>query len=533
MTTLSRPTPSPSTDAEIAERICKEARNKEVRFALVVDTHRGAVMVRSGAGESWDCLAIGDIDDGSIQALCRLAKTKRATWSQVAELGDAVALASAAAHASALNTTALKQWGKSRDAVTGSGPDGRRGDISQRVRDEVIALAAWHCQMCGIDLRSHLAGGARGNYSYLAHIVAASKDGPRGDCDLPADQINAPANLMLLCDKCHRLIDRVDPGSYPRERLMKIRQQSINDVNRLLSTLAYPPAQILVIGGNISGQVPGFDQYIAEQAMWNQRLRPTGATDWFAHSGHLGDATKPHYWHSTFELLRMEVPKLRMLLNGSARGGVTASRLAVFPLHNMSVLILAGRLVGEGRSVYTFQFHRDAVSGQPGGQWNWPRTAEPAADKYHLRVLQPADGGKDAVLLFHLTTQAPLAEMPSTFQTDGRWILPVVEITVERPGHGVIGHTRDLELLGRALDEALHLLQDEWRVERVHCLMLAPASACFRLGQKLQAKFHKRIRLYEREQYRGSASCGQFVPTIDIHAGEAVLTGTEHSVPLS
>lgn len=61
-----------------------------------------------------------------------------------------------------------------------------------------------------------------GNYSYFAHIVASSEDGPRGNKD-SEKLANEPTNIMLLCDKCHRLIDKIAPNEYGIEHLRKMR----------------------------------------------------------------------------------------------------------------------------------------------------------------------------------------------------------------------------------------------------------------------------------------------------------------------
>lgn len=52
----------------------------------------------------------------------------------------------------------------------------------------------------------------------LAHIISKSKKGPRGKSDLNAKERDEYENLILLCPKCHRLIDK-KPEQYPAETL--------------------------------------------------------------------------------------------------------------------------------------------------------------------------------------------------------------------------------------------------------------------------------------------------------------------------
>ena len=100
-------------------------------------------------------------------------------------------------------------------------------------------------QGCGIRLDRDTLSGEESYFGYLAHIVPASESGPRGnqarpgECERLAD---VAENIMLLCDKCHRLIDRVAVSEYPRERLEAMRKQFLEVANDCLSQLSFRDA---------------------------------------------------------------------------------------------------------------------------------------------------------------------------------------------------------------------------------------------------------------------------------------------------
>lgn len=60
--------------------------------------------------------------------------------------------------------------------------------------------------------------------SEIAHIVAQSKDGPRGNYPLDLDKRDNYDNLILLCQKHHDLIDK-NPETYPVEKLRRYKQE--------------------------------------------------------------------------------------------------------------------------------------------------------------------------------------------------------------------------------------------------------------------------------------------------------------------
>ena len=59
--------------------------------------------------------------------------------------------------------------------------------------------------------------------SKIAHIVAESPDGPRGNYPLSIDERNKEDNLLLLCGKHHDMIDNL-PQLYTVERLRQIKE---------------------------------------------------------------------------------------------------------------------------------------------------------------------------------------------------------------------------------------------------------------------------------------------------------------------
>ena len=176
-----------------------------------------------------------------------------------------------------------------------------------------------------------------------------------------------------------------------------------------------------------------------------------------------------------------------------------------------------------------FQPHRDQVSGNLGGEWASPGVPEPATDKFKLIThKKPEAGDREVVLQINLTAQIPGAELGPAIHDGDRWLLPAMEITVDQCSHRVMSHVKDAELFGICLDKALRLIQDEWRLETVHLIVIAPTTACFRTGQKMQARHHADFLLYERVPGGGG-----FAPTIRISPTEVRMQSTGTSVSIS
>lgn len=421
----------------------------------------------------------------------------------------------------------LKSWMKSLD--------GRHGHASPETKAKVAGFAANRCQFagCGEDLSAHLVTGRTGNFSYFAHIIAASEDGPRGHATLSAQLADDPDNFLLLCDKCHRLIDKVDPDSYPADMLQQMRTDSINEVQRLLDTLRYPEVERLYIHGNITAQMSQISDRDANSALWKAKLRPSpklaDSAFYFGGAHHA-----PHddaYWPTVFKTLQYDLPMFQSKLNGVGNSGRPRPPLAVFPLHGTSVLILAGRILGDMPGTHVFQPHRNKVGEHMETRWAWPDDGvSPGPGKYQVKELKAnTTESEEAALLVSLTYGITTKRLPSPIVIRDALAMPTLEITVDRPNSDVIRHPDDLVQFGAAVDDALRTLQDGWKVKKVHLFVGAPTSAVLMVGQKMQAR-HQATFFINETLPNGPDS--PFAPTIAISATAVTAIRSNQSVSL-
>lgn len=116
----------------------------------------------------------------------------------------------------------------------------RTNALSELSRRVLWTRAAGRCQYtgCNKSLIGDLISGAEDkNFGFVAHIVADTAPGPRGDTvrsPLLSDDVN---NLMLLCYVHHKLIDVDAVAEHPEGRLLAMN----------------PPSRILWPGGRRVG----------------------------------------------------------------------------------------------------------------------------------------------------------------------------------------------------------------------------------------------------------------------------------------
>lgn len=467
------------------------------------------LFARAAEGETWQELRRNALDTDALAALKKAAGKGRVLWQDVKGELAVISPGSAAKRAS---VSVIAEWAKRREALTA--PRSRReGEASARTRGEVAALAANRCQMCGDDLRAHV-GATRGNFSYFAHIIASSPDGPRGSDKESTARADDPTNLLLLCDKCHRRIDRIEPNEWDAPRLFALRDRSIAMVTELLNKLKLPEARVLACVNSVEGQMPVFSRDQAERALWAAGLRRSQEpVEFFAKLGHLSGATNPATWASLAEQLgKSGISQLTTLLDSTRTAESPAHILAVFGLHAMSVLVLLGRLLGDSSDIRLFQRHRERER----DHWSWPATSAPGLVVHAHRKGPKPTVGCEALLRVALTANNPLRDLPSSLVSGDEYTLPTIEITIDRPSPLCVSHEEVLSRVTARLREVTQELHDEWHVGRVHAVPVAPATVCIRLGQLLQARHHPEYLIYERDQ-----ASGAFEPVLRLHRTEA------------
>lgn len=520
----------PASDEALAQ-VLRGLSASGVKVMVVANAYTARIASDDGTG-AWKEVARGDFGLKTGAAAKAIAAAGDLVWCDVSGALAAMDLATAAGNP--VGASFIDGWLAAADALTGS--DGRGASPAKDDLNYLGYLAGWRCQFsgCGKDLRRESLSGTPGNFSYFAHIIASSAKGPRGDDLLSSLRSSDIENIMLMCDECHRRIDRVDPERFTVDVLNKMRQDSINEVRRLLNTLQYQEAVPLVIMGNITAQSPRFNQRDAEEAMWTRQLRmaSTGPERYLSNEGRLHDPHSPTYWGTAFNSLAEDIPMLRRRLNGTLKDDGTRMPVAIFPLHGTSFLTLAGRVVGEGSRVTVFQYNRDRPAGLPGGPWAFDENAPaPASGKYTVVERAPHTGGSEACLIVSLTFEIASNRLPQSLNADGAFKVGALEVTTESAAdlrHSVFSHADDIDLFALAVEQAIRTLQDEWRVSTIHVFIGAPASACFKVGQKLQARHHANVICYESSQ----VSNASFLPTIAIGNAAVTELQTHQSISL-
>jgi hypothetical protein len=238
--------------------------------------------------------------------------------------------------------------------------------IPQKVQSALWARAAGRCQYrgCNRDLIGDLvARNQDALFGFLAHIVADSADGPRGDPDRSPALAKSLSNLTLMCPVHHKLIDVDNVEDHSEEILLAMKAEHEARVALLTGIDEDRASQVLRFGANI-----GTNEALVSIPSIHSAMSP----DFFPASGQTIDLEMTGHAFSDADVAFWRVQQANLRRNFAIRLAGRIERqeirhLSVFALAPQPLLIELGRLLCDIVPSVVYQRHREPST------WRWQR----------------------------------------------------------------------------------------------------------------------------------------------------------------
>ena len=384
---------------------------------------------------------------------------------------------------------------------------GRGTDISASTARTVVFESHGYCMFegCGSNLGIDDLSGVKGNFRYLAHIVASSEDGPRGN-EHSHGLSNDPDNVMVLCDKHHRLIDKIAVAEYPEQRLKEMKQLFKDACGSLLQALMYKEVSTYTAFWPVGGSIPDDPSQI-EYAVSLHPLccRPSGIRKRLIDRKTEG-TPDDEWWQTQAPRDLSEVSIRFSMIADSDR-----QKAGIYALGPSTMMIGLGAALGNKNNLCVVPKCR--ING-----WGWARK-EPLASPFTIddSAIQENVYEEIAVTLFLTNTPVESETLLKHFVDKG---IPVVEVRATNPGNGSLSHHKECILYREALVSLFHTLRNQYGVKRIHLIHCASNVACVEAGRAIEHN-HPCVRIYEHYK---SGDVKYFVPRLDIDTGGDKVT---------
>lgn len=358
--------------------------------------------------------------------------------------------------------------------------------INPQTRLHLFVIAGGHCQFTGCNdyLMEHHLTLTPGNFAQAAHIVAFKIKGPRGDVpDRPSD-INDITNLMLLCPKCHKLIDN-NPLKHPRERLEDMKRTHEMRIKLVTSLNPETRTSVVVFQAPIGGHHIDVSREDIRKAISPRYPASLPGT--------LIDLS-PLARSSEKSLLPVALEQIDRCLELLFKPGGEADQvphLSVFAIGPIAQLVALGSKLSSKISADFYQRHRDAED------WVWKTDGVPVV--YSVVRHSRSHGNERVALVLSLSGKIDIATLPEEFSKHGT----VYEISLENqiPTPTFLRQRRDLEAFRLIYQEAMGMIMKEHGVlAKVALFPAIPAPIAVLCGRERLPKIHPGLDVYDYDK---------------------------------
>jgi hypothetical protein len=231
--------------------------------------------------------------------------------------------------------------------------------IPDSVKYRLWGKAAGRCEYEGCNERLWLDSLTQSefNVAYIAHIVADSPIGPRGDA-VHSEQLKGDINnLMLLCDECHRHIDRADVAGHPVARLQNMKRRHEARIDTVTDIAEGSSSHILLYGANVGDHsaTASVSFEVVRQALLPYRYPADRSPIEIGFQNSAIRDRDPSYWEMERRQLRSAFQQ--KVKERRDRGEI--AHLSVFALAPQPLLITLGTELGDIGDADVFQLCRE------------------------------------------------------------------------------------------------------------------------------------------------------------------------------
>lgn len=369
--------------------------------------------------------------------------------------------------------------------------------IPQKVQSALWARAGGRCQYrgCNEDLIGDLISGREdGTFGFIAHIVADSADGPRGDPQRSALLARALENLMLMCARHHKLIDVDDEAGHPEALLVAMKAEHESRVQVVTAIDHDRASHVIRFGASIGENEALVSTRAIFMAMPPDHHPASGQTIDLEMVGCAYRDDEPTYWN-------FQRDNLRRQFEAKVRGRVERQEirhLSVFALAPQPLLTELGRLLGDIVPAAVRQRHREPAT------WVW----QPDQPRIAFQTSEPTEK-KAGPIGLKLGISATLADERVT-QVLGPETT-IWSVTATNPHNDILRSPDDQAAFRRLLRRLLDRIKAaHGEGQTIHVFPALPASLAVDLGRVWMPKADLAMTIYDNNRTAG------FVPAITL-----------------
>lgn len=367
--------------------------------------------------------------------------------------------------------------------------------VSYPTRIIVWTRSGGRCNFPGCNeylLEDFIAGKEDKNYGLIAHIIAETPGGPRGDRARSPELADEPSNLMMMCYKHHKTIDD-EEDSYPEQLLLDMKASHEERVKIATGITEDRATFILRYAANIGSHSSPVSFPKVRIATFPDKYPALGRSIAIEIKGSAQTDATDLFW-------KLEPENLRQQFATQVKSRIDSGEidhLSVFGLAPIPLLVELGRLLGDKMPVDVYQLHRE-----PAG-WPWAKTGP----HIHYSTTAPANKSGPVALKIGLSATITDDRITSVLGKDAS----IWSIHTDAPGNDIMRYPEDLSKFRGLLRQTYEVIKATHGTSAVINVFPAIAvSAAIEVGRVWMPKADLPLTVFDEVRGQG------FVPRLSI-----------------
>jgi SMODS-associated and fused to various effectors sensor domain len=340
-----------------------------------------------------------------------------------------------------------------------------------------------------------IAGREDGTFGFIAHIVADSLDGPRGDAVRSPKLAKDIKNLMLLCARHHKGIDVDYLADHPEDVLLAMKTEHEDRIAIVAGIDEDRASYVVRFAANIGSNDALVDTRSIFAAMPPDRHPAGGKTiDLELVGCDYADHEEAYWIFQRDNLRRLFARKVKERIEQKE-----VRHVSVFALAPQPLLIELGRLLGDIVPVTVHQRHREPAT------WRW----QPSQPAIEFQISE-ADGRQGDVIALKLALSATVNDerVQAVLGKD----VAIWSLTAANPHNDILRRPEDQSAFKTHLRRLLDRIKAAHGEDVVINVFPAlPNSAAVEVGRVWMPKADLPLRIWDQNR-----AVGGFIPTLTI-----------------
>jgi len=360
--------------------------------------------------------------------------------------------------------------------------------IPARTSLYLFTRAGGRCQLRGCNdyLLEHHVTKKRGIYAERAHIWAYRPDGARGHPEGEFDPHDI-GNLMLLCPKCHKLIDD-NAEEYPVDRLKRDKSEHEARILRLTETSPDLTTVAVVLRGRIASDPVTIGLHEIQDAVLPRHVGERGLHE-IDLTG-FRDSDDPAFWSVAATEIRDRMSNFYSTKFEEGK----PEHVSVFALAPIPLLMTLGACLSDKVPTTLFQRHRETQG------WVWKESGPEV--QFRSGMLREGTDPTKIALLVSVSGRLGLADLPPGI--DAAYTVYHIEPDGRDPHLGLLETNATLEAFRRCYMGLIRAIDATHpKLNRIHMFPAVPAPFAVAMGRDLLSKRDPGMLVYDYDKAVG------------------------------